>query len=343
MGNSTRTRTQVFNKVINMRHLSTVALFTVALVFASCTKPTESGPEAPTVVTSAITQVTSHTAMVGGDVTSAGDSPVTDRGVCIFTTPSPTPSDICTSAGDGIGSFTVSITGLDDKRSYSVRAYATSAVGTSYGDQLSFATLPITVTDVDGNTYATIKIGTQLWMQENLKTTRYANGDTIPNVTIYNDWRNLSTGAWMQGANNTVYGKMYNWYAVANAAGLCPTGWHVPSKEEWTVLTDLFGGHIVAGGSLKSTGTSAAGTGLWSSPNSGATNESGFTGLPGGQRGVSESPPSPISTGDQGNWWSSTLDERLMAWGPFLVSNNRRVDSFYYNPRMGKSVRCLRD
>lgn len=322
--------------------LARLSFLTIAFLI-SCTKTTDSSPEAPTVVTGAITQVTSHTAMVSGEVTSVGDSEVTDRGVCIFTTPSPTPSDMCISAGEGIGSFTVTVAGLDSERSYSVRAYATSAVGTSYGNPLSFATLPITVTDVDGNTYATVQIGSQRWMKENLKTTKYANGELIPSVQDAAQWVNLSTGAWMQGISNTLFGKLYNYYAVEHPAGLCPTGWHVPTKEEWTVLTDFLGGANAAGGKMKSTGTREDGTGLWISPNNAATNSSGFTGLPAGQRGVSGSPLGPVVSGQYGHWWSRSMDTETLGWGLSMFYNNGIASGFGYDRRIGKTVRCLMD
>lgn len=136
------------------------------------------------------------------------------------------------------------------------------------------------VTDIEGNVYLTIKIGDQLWMAENLKVSRYRNGDNIPNVPDTSEWVNLTTGAWVyynnDSSNDETYGKLYNWYAVDDNRGLCPTGWHVPSEEEWTTLTIFLIGRNV-GGTMKST------TG-WNSPNTGATNESGFSGLPGGNR-----------------------------------------------------------
>ncbi len=138
------------------------------------------------------------------------------------------------------------------------------------------------VTDIDGNIYETVQIGSQIWMKENLRTTKYANGDVIPNVTDGNQWSNLTTGAWSCYSNNNqiqnLFGNLYNWFAVADQRNICPTGWHVPSDVEWITLTDYLGGESVAGGKMKSTAI------YWQSPNQDATNESGFSGLPGGFR-----------------------------------------------------------
>jgi uncharacterized protein (TIGR02145 family) len=156
------------------------------------------------------------------------------------------------------------------------------------------------VTDIDGHTYNSVIIGTQEWTKENLNVSRYTDGTIIPQVTDPIVWSSLSTGAWCyynnDPANGAIYGKLYNWYAVAgifNAASLtnpllrkklAPIGWHVQSDDEWTTLTTYLGGTLIAGGKMKATGTIQSGTGLWQQPNTDATNESGFAALPGGSR-----------------------------------------------------------
>ena len=135
-----------------------------------------------------------------------------------------------------------------------------------------------TMTGNDGTTYQTIQIGSQLWMAEYLMETQYANTDAIPEVTDNGTWAGLSTGA---RCHNT-YGTMYNWFAVDDARGLAPAGWHVPTMADWTTLATTLGGTSVAGGKMKESGTTH-----WFSPNTGATNESGFTALPGGWRSES--------------------------------------------------------
>ena len=160
------------------------------------------------------------------------------------------------------------------------------------------------ITDITGK-YSSIKIGTQSWMTKNLEVSRYRNGDRIPQVKGPAEWAALTTGAWCWNNNDSatgaIYGKLYNWYAVNDPRGLAPTGWHVPSDAEWDTLSTYLGKN--AGGKLKDTGTIEAGTGLWYAPNTGATNKTGFTGLPGGLR---NSNGTFFSIGNLAYWWSSS-------------------------------------
>ena len=194
------------------------------------------------------------------------------------------------------------------------------------------------MTDIDGNTYKTVTIGTQTWMAENLKVTKYNDGIAIPNVTDNTAWRELTTGALCDygntPSNSETYGKLYNWHAV-NTGKLCPTGWHVPSDAEWTELTDYLGGTSVAGGKLKETGTTH-----WNTPNTGATNETGFTALPGGQR---DDLGAFFNIGDAGNWWSATEFGATGAWYRVVGSSGSPVYRFYLNKEVGFSMRCVRD
>jgi uncharacterized protein (TIGR02145 family) len=204
-----------------------------------------------------------------------------------------------------------------------------------------------TVTDIDGNVYKTVIIGGQEWMAANLKTTKYDNGDPIPEITDNTQWSSLTTGAWSYYNNdekyNDRYGKLYNWYAADDSRNVCPAGWHVPSDEEWTVLTDYLGGESVAGGKMKTRGTIQTGTGLWQRPNTAADNSSGFAGIPGGYRfgsgGFS-------FVGEKGCWWSTTIPairpERGV-WGRYLNYNNGTVFRGHGPVLSGFSVRCVRD
>ena len=141
--------------------------------------------------------------------------------------------------------------------------------------------------DIDGNEYRTIRIGNQVWMAENLRVTRYRNGQPIANVTSTADWANLAEqadkGAWCFYGNNanneSIYGKLYNWYAATDSRNIAPQGWHVPTNEEWIQLGEYLRGYETAAGKLKATGTTQ-----WAAPNTGATNSSGFTALPAGER-----------------------------------------------------------
>ena len=192
------------------------------------------------------------------------------------------------------------------------------------------------VTDQDGNTYKTIRIGDQVWMAENLKVTHYRDGTAIPTGHSNWKWNNLSTGAYAVYDNNesnaTTYGYLYNWFAAVDSRNIAPEGWHVPTDAEWQTLVDYLGGFLVAGGKMKE--------GHWNSPNTGATNESGFTALPGGYRG---SNGDYYYMGYSGSFWSSTELDSSSAWYRELDYNGSDVYRASGNERDGFSVRCLRD
>jgi uncharacterized protein (TIGR02145 family) len=193
--------------------------------------------------------------------------------------------------------------------------------------------------DIDGNVYNnTVTIGTQVWMVENLKTTRYSNGDTIG--TTASDISGESTPRYQWAYNGdegrvAAYGRLYTWYAAADSRNVCPTGWHVPTDGDWTILTTFLGGEDIAGGKLKETGTTH-----WLTPNTGATNESDFTALPGGYRyytGLFS------YLGNRGFWWSST--EHSVSQGYFLTMSSifDFVNRDGTNKQYGFSVRCIKD
>ena len=196
----------------------------------------------------------------------------------------------------------------------------------------------IKIKDIDGNVYKTVTIGTQIWMAENLKTIKYNDGTVIPLVTDGAGWAALTTPAycWFNNDESTykaAYGALYNWYTV-NTGTLCPTGWHVPSDAEWTTLTTYLG-ESVAGGKLKEAGTTH-----WASPNTGATNETGYTALPGGYRC---SCAAFYSIGYFGFWWSATENVVAYALIRGLYYSNSDVYRNYNYKKSGFSVRCLRD
>lgn len=221
---------------------------------------------------------------------------------------------------------------------YRVQAYNKAGNSLTYSNEATGTTPG--VADVVGNIYKTVQIGTQLWMAENLKTVKYANGDVIPNVTDLTSWSALATGAWSNYNNDpsldNPYGKLYNWYAVADPRNVCPTGWHVPTEVEWTLLKEHLGGEAVAGGKSKATGTL-----YWNDPNVGATNESGFNALAGGYRAYDVN---FSHKGIGGYFWSSTEFDGGNAWVHGAVNN---VTNFFpYNNGLkndGFSVRCLKN
>jgi uncharacterized protein (TIGR02145 family) len=198
-----------------------------------------------------------------------------------------------------------------------------------------------TIKDIDGNVYTSVTIGTQVWMVENLKTTKYRNGDLIGTTTTATlDIRLESTPKYQWAyegneSNVSTYGRLYTWYAVTDSRNVCPTGWHVPTHAEWTTLTTYLGGESVAGGKLKETGTTH-----WQSPNTGATNETGFTALPSGWRDNGGS--FALISKDSG-WWSSTEFTASIAYYRSMHYGSTDVTKISYYKESGFSVRCLRD
>jgi len=197
-----------------------------------------------------------------------------------------------------------------------------------------------TITDIDGNIYHTITIGTQTWMVENLKTTKYQNGDSIPNIIDSIQWFSTEEGAYCnfnKDVNNAnIYGHLYNWYAVNDSRNIAPEGWHVATKGEWEILTNYLGGSSEAGGKLKETGYTH-----WKSPNNGATNEVGFTALPGGYREGSVMGMFYF-LGEKANWYTSTnfFDD---AWGQEITYDKTKIESFVCSKTSALSIRCIKD
>ena len=199
------------------------------------------------------------------------------------------------------------------------------------------------ITDVDGNSYPTIvtNCSNQIWMQKNLNVSRYRNGDIIPQVTDVTQWNQLTTGAWCyynnDPLNGPIYGKLYNWYAVNDQRGLAPTGYHIPSDSEWTNLISCLGGNNVAGGAMKESSSIN-----WVSPNTGATNSSGFTGIPGGYNDYGFN-----HIGIRGYWWTSSeyISQGGVDYGKFYALYNfiASVDYSYTFKTRGYSVRCIKD
>jgi uncharacterized protein (TIGR02145 family) len=269
--------------------------------------------------------ITENIAISGGNITYDGGSPITARGVCWSTNPYPTIGGPNTVDGNGAGSFSSDLRCLYDATIYYVRAYATNSAGIAYGNQQNFVTKndPITfnptkaygmVSDIDGNCYKTIQIGNETWMAENLKTSRYNDGTSIPNVTDNTEWENLLTviytpeyertfeivGAfsWFNNDSSSYdkdYGKLYNFGAVETGK-LCPVGWHVPTYGELSILFDQYAGPLPPpwGYGLMETGSNH-----WNEPL--GSNQSGFSALPGGFRGVN----SFVEIGITSSFWSS--------------------------------------
>jgi uncharacterized protein (TIGR02145 family) len=217
-----------------------------------------------------------------------------------------------------------------------ISAPSTFTVGSACGS---------TVTDVDGNAYSTVLIGSQCWLGENLKTEHYRNGDPIPSGLNATDWQNTTSGASTIPGNNpfniSQYGLLYNWFAVVDSRGLCPVGWHVPSDAEFTQLTSLFGGETLAGGPLKQTGTLGTFTGLWQAPNTGATDGSGFTAIPAGYRTFSGT--HSFINFNSYQWTNTGAPSTTTAYFRQLYHNQVFVTRGDFLKNHGMSVRCLQD
>jgi uncharacterized protein (TIGR02145 family) len=219
-----------------------------------------------------------------------------------------------------------------------------SAANNSGGGGSGLYTAGNGVTDIDGNTYASIIINGQEWMSENLRTKRYANGDTIPNITDETQWSNLTMGAWAHYNNDSQYenpfGKLYNWFAVSDNRNVCPSGWHASTDSELTFLINYLGGLSEAGGKFKTTGTVSDNSGLWANPNVGATNQSGFTMIPGGYR-------DSLGVFDyftvNGFLWSKTSQDLNNSFYRIIVHGNTGVGYSGCSNNYGLSVRCIKD
>jgi uncharacterized protein (TIGR02145 family) len=200
-----------------------------------------------------------------------------------------------------------------------------------------------TVKDIEGNIYKTVKIGSQVWMAENLKTTKYNDGTEIPIATDNAAWNALVTPSYCYYDNLKIYkdtfGALYNWYTLNSTSNrgknVCPTGWHIPTSMEWNLLMKYLGGSISAGGKLKEVGTAH-----WIAPNDYATNESGFTALAGGNRG---SNGKFNRFGYTGNWWSSTNYSASEADGFCINYDLNDLTNYSNNKKCGYSVRCIKD
>jgi len=241
----------------------------------------------------------------------------------------------------GDGSFVI-VPGISEANSFTTgTTLHTCGAPNVHNPNLTYGSM----TDQEGNVYKTIVIGTQEWMAENLNTSIYRSGDSILTGLNNASWTNTISGAWEYYYGEESYacphGKLYNWYACADARGLCPLGWHLPTDSEWSILINYLGGNGIAGGKMKATGTVEDSTGFWEPSNTGATNISGFSALPGGSR--YETGEFYGNIGTSGNWWSSSEISSLYAWACMINDYEASVSGGGGGRHDGYSVRCLRD
>ncbi|MBX7181984.1 MAG: fibrobacter succinogenes major paralogous domain-containing protein [Bacteroidia bacterium] len=311
----------------------------------------------PELSTNAVSNITAKSVVCGGKISASPGSTVTEKGLCWSTQPNPTKSNSFLNLGSGMSNFTSVVNGLQPNTTYYIRAYAANSSGISYGNQESFKTLNGVVAssgggvvDLDGNSYPSIVLGNgQEWMSENLRSAKFSNGDAIPPVEDSLMWLSLSTVAW-SFPNRSVsfenpYGKLYNWYVVADSRNVCPEGWHVPGDSEWNELihyldslsssTALGVQSGTAGGRLKKVGTEE-----WLYPNTGASDEIGFLALPAGMR---QSDARYAGFGETGSFWTSTQADALNAYMRRIYFDNSSLVRNYLDKRSAASIRCLKD
>lgn len=310
----------------------------------------------PEVTTGTVSNITSTSAIISDNINDDGGGYVSGRGICwsnMLTDPNIKEDEVYYE-GFGYGTFSVYIANLTPGTKYYARAFATNNQGTGYGPVVSFTTEGSmtgdivfnpdstynTVTDITGNVYNTIRIGTQTWMAENLRTTKLNDGTGILNITGNDEWEHLQTPGYCWYLNDDkfkdIYGALYNWYTVGSGK-LCPDGWHVPGYEEWTTLFSFLGNNYEVANKLRETGNTH-----WVNTDAGATNITGFTALPGGWRNIDN-----INFGDlgyAGTFWAVPETEGNQNTVMFFFQGSWEGIFFAENQKnSGLSVRCVKD
>jgi uncharacterized protein (TIGR02145 family) len=318
--------------------------------FFSCDKKSASVRK-PFVVT-AINNITQTTATFNAEVIDNGGEPVISSGVCWSLTADPTIENSYATVNASAGSYSGSINNLNPNTLYYFRAFATNSAGTGYGHTKAIQTLINkiefnpelnygSVKDIENNVYKTITIGTQTWMAENLRTTKYRNGDLTGSAWSYEDNDSISF----------LYGRVYNWYSVNDSRNLCPVGWHVPTHDEWTTLEEYLADNAYGYGEDRTmiAKSIASTTGWYSDETAGSigndqesNNSSGFTALPGGISGIGMEGFNFIGCGSY--WWSATEENATLAWRGFYIWHGfSKVFEDPSDKQDGLSVRCLQD
>ena len=338
------------NKHKIFRPISIVILISTVLIPVGCKKSNNPETKTPQATTLSASGVGREWAVIKGQINGKGlfttvtfqYDTTTDYSLSV------SPSPDTTMMNYGVN-FSYALTGLKPKTKYYYRITAISEGGLGVGNDISFVTTDTSkvyinfnpalgydsIYDSEGNKYRTIVIGAQTWMAENLRSVKFNDGTDIPFVPDLSAWSVLTTPAYTwYNSDSTGYGAMYNWYAVGTGK-LCPQGWHVPSNDEWTVLTDTLGGADVAGGKLKETGTDH-----WQSPNTGATNESGFSAIADGYRG---SGGGFYNIRNYAFWWTSSEWSSTGAWYRDLFYGYESVDKGNSNKNTAANIRCIKD
>lgn len=322
------------------RPSSFVVITFVALTFFSCKKEKELTQ--PEIKTTIVRAVGSSSLQVTGEVTSDGNSFIIMHGICWSDKHTPSIADDTTISGEGTGSFVGYVKKLKSNTKYYFRAYATNHVGTSYGEVME-ATTTETVADGDGNIYNTVRIGNQLWMSENLKSTHYRNGDPLQIIT--SDLVQ-TTGAYSNnvhlGMGWEFYGNYYNWYAVSDSRNICPPGWHIPTKADWETLIENYAGENE---NFKFIVENYAYDDMVKE----STNESGLSALPMGtcirvQTSTAPSYSMGVTLGDV-SIWSATETDGDNGSAFYIPAPQGQINPAVVklNKRSGCAVRCVKD
>jgi len=328
----------LFKRLINF---SIMKLLFVAIVFSvfvsSCKKYDKTNDLEISVTTLPADNITYSSATITGNIENDDSDPVTEKGFCWGNLPNPTIEGVKIERGKGVGPFTAELDGLSDGVNYYVRTYLVNSKGVKYGNQVVFSTLSKPVQDIDGNVYSTVVIGKQVWMAENLRTSSYKNGNKIFFAKDESAWYSSEVGTYCYQCHepeyDAVFGKLYNKY-IAKSQDVCPTGWHLPSSQEWNQMLDYLGGENVAGGKMKKVATD-----LWLYTSDNATNSSGFSGLPGGHYvSVGSNTGCNVSNMTYSGYWWSSNNQVFELNGS---RDNVRITTAL--PTYGYSIRCVRD
>jgi uncharacterized protein (TIGR02145 family) len=320
-----------------MKNNSAIYAILFALLLLPFNYSCRKSKDVPALAITGVTNITGTSATVGANITSDGGAEINYRGICWGLNENPTIEGYYSIEGSGLGLFSSSLTNLLSQKTYYVRAYAINREGIGYSPQVTFETM---VTDFDGNVYNKVTIGTKVWLVENLRAVHYRNGEPIPNVADGTVWANGTEGASCSygndDANSEIYGILYNAYAVLDPRNIAPPGWHVATNDDYLAMETFLSGNSVAGGKMKEAGITH-----WISPNTGATNSSGFTALPGGLRGG----PTGIFSGlgEKAYFWTSTAQAVDAIYGRILDSNDASSTTTWAFKYVGMSVRCVKD
>ncbi len=320
----------------NTYYLRAYAINSEGVGYGQVIKIITANPKLATIKTIEGTDIDVNSITLKAELIDNGKAQITEKGICWGINELPTTSDKKVSVTSNENIFETNITNLEINTTYYFRSYAINSVGTSYGNQLSYKTKD-SVVDVEGNSYKIVKIGNQIWMAENLKTTKYNDGVSLMFTSSSYDWLMQTKGAYCwthdDPSYKNIYGAYYNFNAVKTGK-LAPKGWRVPTQADWVQLQNHLGGPATSGGKLKSTGN------RWEFPNLGASNESGFNALPASYRSkVNGTNP---FVGQYSLFWSSTPGTN--GAGRFMLYYYDATSNFDFDSEtFGFNVRCIKE